>query len=263
MAAIAATMMTRLNRRNVILDPSVDTGVLGGRYVEQESGGVVSYRVKRLPLAMIASFVAGNMSSLLGIGGGVIKVPVLNAWCGVPLRAAAATSAFMIGVTATAGRDHLLRPRAAHSGAGRGGGAGRAARFVARHAAGAEGPGQVAEAADGRRPGHRRHPDVREAAMSTSRLEGVISIVLRTGVVTSSVCLGVGLALSLIGAGELSRLMLNVGVIVLLATPVVRVLVSIAEYVSERDWGFVMLTAVVLAELAASAVAALLFNRKL
>jgi len=28
---------------------------------------------------------------------------VLNAWCGIPLRAAAATSAFMIGVTATAG----------------------------------------------------------------------------------------------------------------------------------------------------------------
>jgi uncharacterized membrane protein YfcA len=30
-------------------------------------------------------------------------VPALNAWCGVPLRAAAATSAFMIGVTATGG----------------------------------------------------------------------------------------------------------------------------------------------------------------
>jgi uncharacterized membrane protein YfcA len=103
MAAIAATMMTRLNRRNVILDPSVDPGALGGRYVEQESGGEVRYRVKRLPLAMIASFVAGNVSSLLGIGGGVIKVPVLNAWCGVPLRVAAATSAFMIGVTATPG----------------------------------------------------------------------------------------------------------------------------------------------------------------
>jgi uncharacterized membrane protein YfcA len=103
MAAIAATMMTRLNRRNVILDSSVDTGMLGGRYVEQESGGVVCYRVKRLPLAMFASFVAGNVSSLLGIGGGVIKVPVLNAWCGVPLRVAAATSAFMIGVTATPG----------------------------------------------------------------------------------------------------------------------------------------------------------------
>jgi uncharacterized membrane protein YfcA len=33
----------------------------------------------------------------------VIKVPALNAWCGVPLRAAAATSAFMIGVTAAGG----------------------------------------------------------------------------------------------------------------------------------------------------------------
>ena len=63
----------------------------------------MTYRVKRLPLALAASFVAGNVSSLLGIGGGFIKVPVLNAWCGVPLRAAAATSAFMIGVTATAG----------------------------------------------------------------------------------------------------------------------------------------------------------------
>ena len=99
--------------------------------------------------------------------------------------------------------------------------------------------------------------------MSTNHLERAISVVLRTGVVTSSVCLGVGLALSLIGAGELSQLLLNVGVIVLLATPVVRVFVSIAEYVGERDWGFVMLTAVVLVELAASAVAALLFNRKL
>ena len=63
----------------------------------------MTYRVKRLPLALAASFVAGNVSSLLGIGGGIIKVPVLNAWCGIPLRAAAATSAFMIGVTATAG----------------------------------------------------------------------------------------------------------------------------------------------------------------
>src|SRR5882762_10375891 len=100
---VALIMLSRLRRRNVILDPAADPGVLGGRYHEEESGGTVTYRVKRLPLAVTASFVAGNLSSLLGIGGGIIKVPVLNAWCGVPLRAAAATSAFMIGVTATAG----------------------------------------------------------------------------------------------------------------------------------------------------------------
>ena len=102
-AVVASIMLTRLKRRNVILDPTVDPGVLGGRYYEKESGGIVTYRVKRLPVAIGASFLAGNVSSLLGIGGGIIKVPVLNAWCGIPLRAAAATSAFMIGVTATAG----------------------------------------------------------------------------------------------------------------------------------------------------------------
>jgi uncharacterized membrane protein YfcA len=63
--------------------------------------------------------VAGNVSSLLGIGGGVIKVPVLNSWCGIPVRAAAATSAFMIGVTASAGamiyfgRGQMVAPLAA------------------------------------------------------------------------------------------------------------------------------------------------------
>jgi len=100
--AVSVVMLTRLNRRNV-LDASTDPGLLGGRFFDDESGKDVAYRVKRVPLALGASFVAGNLSSLLGIGGGFIKVPVLNAWCGVPMRAAAATSAFMIGVTATSG----------------------------------------------------------------------------------------------------------------------------------------------------------------
>src|SRR5204863_7876017 len=118
-AAIAVVRMGRLGRRNVLLDPSIEPGLLGGRYYEEESGGVVTYRVKRMPVALAASFIAGNLSSLLGIGGGVIKVPALNAWCGVPLRAAAATSAFMIGVTAAGGaviyygRGLLIPPLAA------------------------------------------------------------------------------------------------------------------------------------------------------
>src|SRR5262245_26870204 len=103
-AVLAGTaLLSRLNRRHVVLDPNADTGRLGGRLHAKESGGVGTYRVKRLPLALVASFAAGNVSSLLGIGGGIIKVPVLNAWCGVPVRAAAATSAFMIGVTAAGG----------------------------------------------------------------------------------------------------------------------------------------------------------------
>jgi uncharacterized protein len=100
---VALATVARSGRRNVILDPNADPGSLGGRFHDEESGATVVYQIKRMPLALGASFVAGNVSSLLGIGGGVIKVPVLNGWCGMPLRAAAATSAFMIGVTATAG----------------------------------------------------------------------------------------------------------------------------------------------------------------
>ena len=101
-AIVAIDILRRLDQKNVILDLSAEPGRLGGRYYEPERQREVIYRVKRLPVAILASFVAGNASGLLGIGGGVLKVPALNAWCGVPIRAAAATSSLMIGVTAVA-----------------------------------------------------------------------------------------------------------------------------------------------------------------
>src|ERR1041384_2923342 len=68
---VALIMLSRLRRRNVILDPNADPGLLGGRYHEEESGCTVTYRVKRLPLALAASFVAGQLLSRAGLGGGV------------------------------------------------------------------------------------------------------------------------------------------------------------------------------------------------
>ena len=99
--------------------------------------------------------------------------------------------------------------------------------------------------------------------MTASRLERAIGLVLRAGVVASSICLAVGLALSWVGARDASGTLLQVGVVILLGTPVARVLVSIVEYANQRDWRFVALTAVVLLELMGGVVAALLFNRKL
>src|SRR4029077_20164893 len=40
----ALAVLSRINRRNVILDPSADTGQLGGRFLDEESGGTVTYR---------------------------------------------------------------------------------------------------------------------------------------------------------------------------------------------------------------------------
>ena len=64
--------------------------------------GARSIATRRLPLAFLISLVAGSISGLLGLGGAILQVPALNAWCGIPLRVAAATSAVMIGVTASA-----------------------------------------------------------------------------------------------------------------------------------------------------------------
>jgi uncharacterized membrane protein len=89
-----------------------------------------------------------------------------------------------------------------------------------------------------------------------TRLERAIGVVLRVGVASSSICLGAGLALTLTRAGALANLLIRVGIIVLLGTPVARVLVSVAEYALERDWIFTLLTLVVLIELIIGALAA-------
>jgi len=109
-AGIAGIMLSRLERRNVLLDSTLSPGRFGGRYFDEESGGAIVYQTRRMPLALGVSLVAGSISGLLGIGGGILQVPALNAWCGVPLRAAAATSAVMIGITAAASA-HLYYAR--------------------------------------------------------------------------------------------------------------------------------------------------------
>jgi uncharacterized membrane protein len=95
-------------------------------------------------------------------------------------------------------------------------------------------------------------------------MERVVGVVLRAGVVASSACLTIGLLLSLLtNGGPVAAWLLNAGIVILLATPVARVVVSTVEYLTEGDWRFAVLTGIVLLELIASAVAALVFNRKL
>ena len=89
--------MRRLPKEEHVTAP---TGLLDTSYTDSATGATVSYGVRNLPLGMGASFLAGNVSGLLGIGGGIIKVPIMTLVMGMPLRAAIGTSNFMIGVTA-------------------------------------------------------------------------------------------------------------------------------------------------------------------
>ncbi len=69
-------------------------------FIETLSGP--GYRVHRMGPGILGSLGAGVASALLGIGGGLIKVPVMHVVMGVPLRVATATSNLMIGITASA-----------------------------------------------------------------------------------------------------------------------------------------------------------------
>ncbi len=84
-------------------------GLLDGSYYDPAQGRTIHYSVRNMPTALSTSLGAGLLSALLGVGGGILKVPVLHLFCGVPMKAATATSNFMIGVTAAASAVVYLR----------------------------------------------------------------------------------------------------------------------------------------------------------
>jgi uncharacterized membrane protein YfcA len=74
-----------------------------GEYLEPTTGEIVRYRVRRVPLGVAASTLAGLVSGLLGVGGGIVQVPVMNLVMHVPIKVATTTSTYIIGITAMAG----------------------------------------------------------------------------------------------------------------------------------------------------------------
>ena len=61
-----------------------------------------TYEVRNLPLGVVGATGAGVLSALLGVGGGIVKVPLMHLGMGVPLRVSTATSNLMVGITAAA-----------------------------------------------------------------------------------------------------------------------------------------------------------------
>jgi uncharacterized protein len=102
-----AVTMARGGRAEPDLDPEVagpatlDTDPpTSPTALERLSGD--GYRVRNLGRGVVGATGAGLASALLGIGGGIIKVPLMHLAMGVPLRVATATSNMMIGITAAA-----------------------------------------------------------------------------------------------------------------------------------------------------------------
>ncbi|MEJ2009440.1 MAG: sulfite exporter TauE/SafE family protein [Acidobacteriota bacterium] len=74
----------------------------GGFFRWRRGVGFETYCVN-LGLALPVAFVAGVISGLIGVSGGILKVPMLVLLFGVPMNIAIGSSAFMVGLTATGG----------------------------------------------------------------------------------------------------------------------------------------------------------------
>jgi uncharacterized protein len=86
-------------RPEFVAEPPAEwPGTLGGTY--SGPGGAVPYHARRIRLGLIAMLGAGAVSGLSGTGGGFIKTPVMREVMWIPVKVAAATSTFTMGVTA-------------------------------------------------------------------------------------------------------------------------------------------------------------------
>ena len=91
------------------------------------------------------------------------------------------------------------------------------------------------------------------------RLETHLGRLLFAGVAASAACLAAGLAMWVAGGDSpLASGVLATGLVTLMATPILRVVVSLVEYVRMRDWFFVATTVIVFGVLLVTVTLALL-----
>jgi uncharacterized membrane protein len=76
--------------------------------------------------------------------------------------------------------------------------------------------------------------------------ERTLGRLLSIGTRVSTLMLAVGLVLALLLPGSAASWLLHVGLLVLFATPVMRVAVSIVTFAAQREWRFVACTSIVL-----------------
>ena len=100
--------LAMLRKRKSADDEDRDVGAftqhlkLHGSYFDDAAGMEIAYQPVRARLGLMLMVIAGTVSGLLGIGSGALKVPAMDLAMELPIKVSAATSNFMIGVTAAA-----------------------------------------------------------------------------------------------------------------------------------------------------------------
>jgi uncharacterized membrane protein YfcA len=109
-ALVGTAVVMFLRRKNVdavqsagLRDAQYDRFQLDGSFTDATTERIITYQVRNPLLGLLSGFVAGNASGLLGIGGGIINVPVMTLGMRVPIKVATGTSALIIGLTTSVG----------------------------------------------------------------------------------------------------------------------------------------------------------------
>lgn len=99
-AAVAIYVAYAMRFTSKASEPVSGEGPYCGDFYDQSAACQVQYQPHHLSTGMAGSVGAGFLAGLLGVGGGVIQVPIMSRLMGVPLKAAIGTSSFMMGATA-------------------------------------------------------------------------------------------------------------------------------------------------------------------
>ncbi|HYH10976.1 MAG TPA: sulfite exporter TauE/SafE family protein [Thermomicrobiales bacterium] len=103
---LLAAAISMLVRRQAVVPNSEpgdpDPFLLEASFTDRATGGLVRYIPQRVRAGLTASAFAGVLSGLLGVGGGVVQVPMMNLLMRVPVKGAAGTSTLLVGMTAVA-----------------------------------------------------------------------------------------------------------------------------------------------------------------
>jgi len=83
--------------------PVDDASELNYKYFDEAESREIKYSVKNLVHGVLLSFFGGFIAGLLGVGGGVINVPIMVIVLGIPQKVASATSLFIIGLNGSTG----------------------------------------------------------------------------------------------------------------------------------------------------------------
>src|SRR5713101_2695920 len=101
-SAIAMLRGRRKTEEEAQVGPWARVLRLRSSYFDDAAGEEIIYQPVRARIGLALMYIAGVVSGLLGIGSGAMKVPAMDLAMELPIKVSAATSNFMIGVTAAA-----------------------------------------------------------------------------------------------------------------------------------------------------------------